>query len=116
MNSQIGQHHADVYAADDGKTSTLLLENAEVTFETADMEMRRLFHVVTHQPLARLWGSSDLHGLLADGVQVFWRERETWWTVRGEPTVYEAFAPEVISVMLTGNVADGFWATAPPSA
>jgi hypothetical protein len=115
MNSLIGQHHADVYTAEDGKASTLLLENAEVSFETADMEMRRRFQTVTHLPLARLWASGDLRQSLTDGVQVFWRERETWWTVRGEPTVYEMFAPEMLSVMITANVGDGFFATVPVS-
>ncbi len=106
-------HRVDIYAPSAGGQNVLLQENIAVYIEPADAEKRVRYQAVTRLPWAHLWMGLEAQSVVAEGVQIFWRERGTWWTVRGQIEIYEQIAPGFVRVFMTANVADGLFATAP---
>ena len=109
-------HRVDIYAPSADGQSELLRENVAAYVEPADAERRGRFATVTRLPWARLWLALEGRELLVESVQVFWRERGTWWTVRGLPEIYEQIEPGFVRVFMTANIADGLFATMPVAA
>jgi len=108
-------HRVDIYAPGTGGLGTLLQENVAVYIEVADAEKRVRYQAVTRLPWAKLWLNLEQREHITEGLQVFWRERGTWWTVRGVPEIYDQVAPGYLRVFLTANVADTLFATATAS-
>jgi len=108
-------HRVDVYAPGTGGFGELLQENVAVYIEVADAEKRVRYQAVTRLPWARLWLSLEQREHIVEGLQIFWRERGTWWTVRGMPEIYDQIVPDYVRAFLTANAADTLFATAAAS-
>ena len=108
-------HRVDIYAPGIRGSGELLQETVAVYIEVADAEKRSRYQAVTRLPWARLWLNLEQREHVVEGLQVFWRERGTWWTVRGVPEIYDQIAPGYVRAFLTANVADTLFATATAS-
>lgn len=100
----------DLYTS--GGSPTLVKPNVSGYFDAMTPAARLRFQDVSQNGLAVLWLDAALAGTLTDGMQVYWRERATWWTVRGTPEAFDAPGFAHIEAMVAANKSDGFFAPA----
>ena len=106
-------HTLDVYTPGVGGSGpTLVQGNLAGCFELVSPACRIQLQDVSKNVLALLWLALSAQGVVADGLLVFWRERGSWWTIRGVPQVYDTLGQEHLELTLAANTTDGFFASA----
>ena len=109
-------HTVDFYAAGTGGGSpTLLLAGVACYVEPLTADARVRLEPVSKSEVARLWLNLTVKETAADGTLIFWRDRATWWTVRGTPAIFDAPGAAHIEATIAANVTDGFFAGSPPA-
>ena len=107
-------HRFDLYAP--GVTSgTPLRANAAGYMDLATSDARVRLQMVSHHEIALLVLDGAARDVIVDGMQVFWRDRGTWWTLRGTPRVFDANGAGHIEAAVVANAADGFFPASAPA-
>ena len=113
MSVVILPHTVDFYAAGTGEGSPTLTRGGVAAYvELLSVDARARLEAVSKNELARLWLDSAAKGVVVDGGLIFWREHDTWWTVRGTPFIFDGAGTAHIEALITANVTDGFFASA----
>ncbi|HZO90528.1 MAG TPA: hypothetical protein VFB38_19530 [Chthonomonadaceae bacterium] len=106
-------HTLDLYTPGvGGESPTLAKANVPGYFELLKPGGRIQLQDVSKSQMAVLWLDISVKALAADGMQVYWRDRGTWWTMRGAPEIFEAAGQEHIEVVVAANTVDGFFSAA----
>lgn len=107
MGAMMLPHVLDIYTA--GGSPTLVKAFVAGYIAMLSAEERVRLQEVSQKPLARLWLGLAERSAVAEGRQIFWRERASWWTIRGAPEVHDLLPPGHIAALLAANAADGFF-------
>ena len=108
-------HRFDLYAP--GVTGgTPLRANAAGYMDLASSDTRVRLQMVSHHEIALLVLDGAARDVVTDGMQILWRDRGTWWTLRGTPRIFDAEqGAGHIEAAAVANAADGFFPASAPA-
>lgn len=101
-------HTLDIFLPNEGG---LALARAYLRgyFEVLEPKERSAQRAISELPIATLWLGAEARPFLAKGMQVFWRDWGSWWTMQGEPYSYDATQENNLIVPLVANMPDGLF-------
>ncbi len=105
-------HTLDLYSPGaNGSGPTLVRSEVPGYFDMVSALGRERLQDVARSKVALLWLDLSARSAAADGMQAYWREQGTWWTMRGMPDVFEAPGLGHIEVLAAANALDSFFSS-----